>query len=170
MPAALVLLVLASLTAACGNEKEEPGQAKRGQGQTKASPAEQAGIDFVVESARGDLAAIKEEVGSRKPADAKYKCAAAMANIEELKKGDKALGDEITKLCAHDIWAAQIKVSVEATETERAAKPGEKLLTGCYDAYIALANDELVKAQGVDDATRALIDRYKALCPDAFAK
>lgn len=138
-----------------------------GCGKKEDSEGEAAGIKFVVDGAREDLVAIKAALASPKPGDAMFKCAAAVANPVQLKQGDEKLAAEIDQLCNHDLWAAEIRVAVAAAEAARKAKPTEEVLSECYSAELAMAQDEIKKAKRLDDQTRALLDKFAKLCPES---
>jgi hypothetical protein len=123
----------------------------------------------VAKIAREDLPPLEAALASKSPHDGINKCA-TMANIDTLAKADKPLADKYTKLCTHDLWTAQLKVSVEAAEAEHAAKPNDPMRETCFDAYLAMANDELATAKQHDDATRALLARYVKVCPEGLKK
>jgi hypothetical protein len=127
------------------------------------------GDEFAAKMAREDLPKAKAAVASKKPIDGMVQCG-SMGNLASIAKVDKALADETKQVCGHDLWAAQIKISVEQLEARRAAKPDEEAFIACSDPYLAMANDELVKANNIDEATHALLARYTKLCPDGLKK
>jgi hypothetical protein len=147
-----LVFAVASLTSAAACSKgAEPAAA--------ADPA----ADFLTKSATEDLGRAKAALAAKKPGDARYPCAAAMAAIEQLKAAPVA--KEIKQVCGHDAPLALLSIATAAAETARAAKPKEEVLTECFNADVAMAKDDLTAAGAVDDGAKALFARYAKACP-----
>ena|SRR5436190_4338726 len=129
----------------------------------KQDAGEKAADDYVSKSAKADLAELKTAIASGKPSDGTYKCA-HMANIDVLRRADKATATELEGLCTKDLWVAIMKVEVEKAEAARKQKPDEQVLSECYNGVYENAKDELVKAKTAD-AAKDLVARFDAVCP-----
>lgn len=125
------------------------------------------GDEYMAKAITEDVPKIKEKLAAGKAGDAKYDCA-QVDNLADARKAKSyaALLDEYEKLCTIDQPLGMLKEELAKIEPARAAKPDEKVLSECYDAYIDLAYQQMVKYKTADKAT-ALIDKYKALCPDS---
>ncbi len=135
----------------------------------KSRPAEDnAGTDFIADSARTDLPLVKQAIANGKPGSAIFKCA-GMAGLADLKAVERYqdLAKDLEQTCNHDLPLARMKVAVEATEVARKAKPDEQVLSECYNAEYEGGLDDLKTAKREDDASKALVARFHAACPKA---
>lgn len=123
--------------------------------------------DFMVRSATADLAKVKDALASGKPGDARYTCVTALSATKDLEKSDDhaALVKDVKQTCEHDFPLAVMKVETEKVEVARKAKPDEKVLSECYDAYFDMAVKDVKKHATEDDAAKALEARFAAACP-----
>ncbi len=124
-------------------------------------------LSFVAKGATEGVAKIKAAIAAGKPDDAMFSCAHT-ANIDTLKasKPHQALATELEQLCNTDLPLAMITKGTEAAEAARKAKPDEKVLSECYNAYITTALDEMKKAK-TDAKAKDVLARFMAACPDA---
>ena len=153
-----LLLCAALAMVACGKDKPKRSELSDDEKARLAS-------DLV----KTDVEKIRAALTSPKPDDARYPCAAALAVVADLKKVEShaALAKEIDDSCNHDIHVAILRVETEKAEAARKAKPDDKVLSACYDAYYELAVTSLAKAGRADDTSKALEARFAAVCPNA---
>lgn len=146
------ILLAAVLLVGCGKSKKEEAQAK---------------VDeFILKSVTGDLAKAKAEMSGPKPFDAMMSCATALAGKKDMEDaGETAVLKDLTETCEHDVLLASMRTATEKAEAARKAKPDEKVLMACYDAYYDIALRDLRKYKREDDAAKAIEARYDAVCP-----
>ncbi|MFN0247736.1 MAG: hypothetical protein ACKV2T_12690 [Kofleriaceae bacterium] len=123
-------------------------------------------LSFVADGAKEGVEKIKAAIAAGKPGDAIFKCAHT-ANIDTLKnsKPHAALAAELEQLCNVDLPLAMITKGVEEAETARKAKPDDKVLSECFNAYMSTAYDEMKKAKTEAKAKDALA-RFAVVCPE----
>ena len=124
------------------------------------------GIEFMAKSITADVPKIKEKLAAGKANDATLDCA-QVDNLAEARKAKSyvPLLDEYEKLCTIDQPIGVLKEELAKIEPARAAKPDEKVLMECYDAYIDLAYQQMTKYKTADKA-KEYLDKYTALCPE----
>ena len=137
-----------------------------GCGKDKPPQEDNAGTDFVAEMAQKDLPLVKAGIAAGKPGDVIFKCA-AMSGVADLRKVERyqALAKDLTETCDHDLPLARMKVATDNAEVARKAKPDEKVLSECFSAEFQGGLDDLQKAKREDDVSKALIARFKTVCP-----
>ena len=148
-------LMIAMLVLGCGKDKKPE--------------ADNAGTDFVAEMAQKDLPLVKAGIAAGKPGDVIFKCA-AMSGVADLRKVDRylALAKDLTETCEHDLPLARMRVATEHAEAARKAKPDEKVLSECFSAELQGGLDDLQKAQRTDDTSKAILARFRAVCPNGM--
>ncbi|CAN5811635.1 hypothetical protein BH11MYX2_BH11MYX2_33280 [soil metagenome] len=124
------------------------------------------GDEFMAKAITGDVPKIKEKLAAGKANDATFDCA-QVDNLKDARKVKSyaALLDEYEKLCTIDQPIGVLKEELAKIEPARKAKPDEKVLTECFDAYIDLAYDQMTKYKTADKA-KEYMDKFATLCPE----
>jgi len=150
-----LLIVVALLTVGCKDKS------------AKEAEEEDPALSFVARGATEGVAKIKAAIAAGTPDDAMFSCAHT-ANIDTLKasKPHQALAAELEQLCNSDLPLAMIKKGVDEAEAARKAKPDEKVLSECYNAYVTTSLDEMKKAK-TEAKAKDLLARFAVACPDA---
>lgn len=124
---------------------------------------ERAATEWVLSDAKKSIAKLKASLRAPQTATSVVECG-QMANIAVLEKQDKAVADELRRLCTTDIHIAVMNTQIDRIEAKRKVKPKDELGIDCMDPFYSFAKSEMEKA-GTIAAAKATIARYEALCP-----